>query len=122
VPFTAWLAWRERNKGYALLVIAYFLQWLPWFHSPRMLFEYHFFPNLALIVLCDVVLLQRIFRRLQTRERQWYLGGYVAVVIALFAFFYPVVAGVPVTYNQWYARMWPDELHIPYTSWILPHH
>jgi dolichyl-phosphate-mannose--protein O-mannosyl transferase len=122
VPFTAWLAWRERNKGYALLVIAYFLQWVPWFHSPRMLFEYHFFPNLALIVLCDVVLLQRIFRRLAAGERRWYLGGYVVAVIALFAFFYPVVAGVPVTYNQWYARMWPDELHIPYTSWILPHH
>ncbi len=59
VPFVGWLAWRERNKGYALLVLAYFLQWLPWFHSPRMLFEYHFFPNLALIVLCDVILLQR---------------------------------------------------------------
>jgi dolichyl-phosphate-mannose--protein O-mannosyl transferase len=122
VPFTAWLAWRERNKGYALLVIAYFLQWLPWFHSPRMLFEYHFFPNLALIVLCDVVLLQRIFRRLGEDQRRWYLGGYVVVVIALFAYFYPVVAGVPLTYEQWYARMWPDELHIPYTSWILPHH
>lgn len=122
VPFTAWLAWRERNKGYAVVVIAYFLQWLPWFHSPRMLFEYHFFPNLALIVLCDAILLQRVFRRLAPASRRWYLAGYVVAVIALFAYFYPVVAGVPVTYNQWYNRMWPDELHIPNTSWILPHH
>lgn len=122
VPFTGWLAWRERNKGYALLVIAYFLQWLPWFHSPRMLFEYHFFPNLALIVLCDAILLQHIFHRISAERRRWYLGGYLFAVIALFAYFYPVVAGVPVTYNQWYNRMWPDELHVPYTSWILPHH
>lgn len=122
VPFTAWLAWRERNKGYALIVIAYFLQWLPWFHSPRMLFEYHFFPNLALIVLCDAILLQRLFRLIAPERRRWYLGGYLVAVIALFVYFYPVLAGVPVTYNQWYNRMWPDELHIPHTSWILPQH
>ena len=57
VPFTAWLAWRERNKGYALLALAYVFQWLPYARSPRILWEYHFFPNLAVIVLCDVVLI-----------------------------------------------------------------
>ncbi len=121
VPFVGWLAWRERNKGYALLVIAYFLQWLPWFHSPRMLFEYHFFPNLALIVLCDVVLVQRFVRRFEPRRANWYVGGYAVAVIAMFAYFYPVLAGVPVTYDAWHARMWPDELGIPNTSWIIPH-
>ncbi len=74
VPFVGWLAWRERNKGYALLVLAYFVQWLPWFHSPRMLFEYHFFPNLALIVLCDVILVQRLLRRFEPARARWYAG------------------------------------------------
>jgi dolichyl-phosphate-mannose--protein O-mannosyl transferase len=122
VPTVGVLAWRERNKGYALLVVTYFLQWLPWVRSPRLLFEYHFFPNLAVIVLCNAVLIQRLYGRFKSPERNWYLGGYAVVVVLMFAYFYPILAGVPVTYETWHARMWPDLLGIPHTSWIVPPH
>ena len=46
---------------------------------------------------------------------------YGALVVALFAFFYPVLAGTKMTYAAWYQRMWPDELGVPGTSWIIPH-
>jgi dolichyl-phosphate-mannose--protein O-mannosyl transferase len=124
VPFVAWLAWCERNKGYALLAIAYFLQWLPYAGSPRLMFEYHFFPNIAVIVLCDVVLIHYVWKRLSARSfdtARWTIGVYGALVIGLFVFFYPVLAGTKVTYAAWYQRMWPDELGIPGTSWIIPH-
>ena len=42
VPWVAVLAWRERNKGYALIVLTYLMQWLPWIRSPRITFAYHF--------------------------------------------------------------------------------
>ena len=119
VPFVGWLAWRERNKGYALLALTYLFQWVPWMRSPRMLFEYHFFPNLAIIVLCNAVLFARIILRFKHPNRV--LAMYSAAVIAVFAFFYPVLTGVPISYSQWYARMLPDKLGIPYTSWVLPH-
>ena len=122
VPYAGYLAWRERNKGYALLVIAYVLQWLPWARAPRLLFEYHFFPNLALIVLCNAVLIQRLCARRQPARARWFLGTYAVAVVALFAFFYPILAGTPIAYNAWYARMWPDILHVPHTSWIVPPH
>ncbi len=124
VPFVGWLAWRERNKGYALLVLAYLLQWLPYSRSPRIMWEYHFFPDLAVIVLCDVVLIGAVWRALAKRSfetARWSLAAYGVVVIGLFAFFYPVLAGTKVTYAAWYERMWPDELGIPGTSWIIPH-
>jgi Gpi18-like mannosyltransferase len=121
VPFTAWLAWRERNKGYAILALAYAFQWLPYAGSPRILFEYHFFPNLAVIVLCDVVLIAYVARRLAANAVRWSVGAYGAVVVGLFVFFYPVLAGTQVTYDQWHQRMWPDLLGIPGTSWIIPH-
>jgi hypothetical protein len=124
VPLTAWLAWRERNKGYALLVVAYLLQWLPYARSPRLMFEYHFFPNVAVIVLCDIVLIGYVWRRLSSRSAEaarWTFAVYGALVIGMFAFFYPVLAGTKVTYNQWYERMWPDRLGIPGVSWIIPH-
>jgi hypothetical protein len=124
VPLVAWLAWCERNKGYALLVIAYFMQWLPYAGSPRLMFEYHFFPNLAVIVLCDVVLLHYVWRRLSERSfvtARWTLGVYGALVVGLFVYFYPVLAGTKISYAAWYQRMWPDQLGIPGTSWIIPH-
>ena len=67
--------------------------------SPRLLFEYHFFPNLAVIVLCNAVLIQRLYGRFKSPERNWYLGGYAVVVVLMFAYFYPILAGVPVTYE-----------------------
>ncbi len=121
VPFTAWLAWRERNKGYALLALAYVMQWIPYSRSPRIMWEYHFFPNLAVIVLCDVVLIAYVVRRLSANTARWSLGVYGAVVVGLFVFFYPVLAGTKTTYDDWYQRMWPDRLGIPGTSWIIPH-
>lgn len=121
VPYTAWLAWRERNKGYALLAITYVLQWLPWTQSPRELFEYHFFPNLVPIVLCNAIAIKHALTRVAAARRRWWLGGYATAVVAVFAFFYPVLAGVSLPYDQWYLRMIPDELGIHGVSWILPH-
>jgi dolichyl-phosphate-mannose--protein O-mannosyl transferase len=120
VPYVAWLAVRERNRGYVLLIVAYALQWLPWFHSPRMLFEYHFFPNLAIIVLCDIIALQRLCLRMPREEVSWSVASVVIAVAATFVFFYPVLTGMHISHNAWYARMLPDVLQLPHTSWIMP--
>jgi dolichyl-phosphate-mannose--protein O-mannosyl transferase len=115
VPYIGWLAYRERNKGYLLLVTAYLLQWLPWMTSPRVAFEYHFFPNLAIICLANAVLLQRAWRYgaalAQGTTSYWTwprlaVGGYLVLVAYLFVFFYPVWAGLHVPWNVWDARMW----------------
>ncbi len=110
VPFAGFLAWRERNKGYALLVVAYFLQWLPWILSPRVAFEYHFFPNDAIICMCDAIALQRIWRLAKDSSARFAwpkltVWAYSALVVASFAFFYPILAGLHVSWNTWDARM-----------------
>jgi len=120
VPAIAWLGWRERNKGYILLVTAYLLQWLPWMLSPRVAFEYHFFPNLAVICLADAVLLQRLWRMAEkmTGRYAWprlVVGGYLALVLGLFVFFYPILAGLHVPWQVWDARMWHPLMH---NAWI----
>jgi len=111
VPVVGLLAWFERNRGYALLVVAYFLQWLPWIVSPRIAFEYHFFPNLALIVLCNAVVLQKLWHWVPAGATSPFIlrlgvGVYLAVVAWAFVFFYPVLAGTHVTWEAWHARMW----------------
>ncbi|MBC5829466.1 MAG: phospholipid carrier-dependent glycosyltransferase [Candidatus Eremiobacteraeota bacterium] len=113
VPFVGFVGWKERNKGYVLLVIAYLLQWLPWIGSPRLSFEYHFYPNLAIIVLCNAIVLQRLWQYGNRRpdSRLWTrLGtfGYLGAVVLSFVFFYPVLAGTPIPWDQWHSRMWEE--------------
>ena len=111
VPLVGVYAWFERNRAYALLVIAYFLQWLPWIGSPRIAFEYHFFPNLAIIVLCNAIVLQKVWNWVPDRKGSELLprlsvGIYLAVVAWAFIFFYPVLVGQHVSWDAWHARMW----------------
>jgi dolichyl-phosphate-mannose--protein O-mannosyl transferase/Gpi18-like mannosyltransferase len=117
VPFVGVLAWLRKHKGYALIVLTYLLQWLPWSESPRITFAYHFYVDIPLICLCNAIALQQFWERFKddSRVRNWAIGGIagaVAVVALAFVFFYPVLAAVPLTWNQWHARMW-----IP--TWII---
>ncbi len=128
VPLMGWLAWREKNKGYALLFSAYFFQWLPWIGSPRITFEYHFFPNLALILLADTLLLQRVWQWSVGAARDWAgttwtwnrvaVAGYLVAALAAFIFWYPVVAGSHISYDAWNARMLTG---LENNNWINPH-
>jgi dolichyl-phosphate-mannose-protein mannosyltransferase len=110
VPFVGFLAWKERSRGFLLLVAAYVMQWLPWALSPRIAFAYHFFPNLAIIAMCDAILLQRVWTmpvaeggRLWTRTA---VITYVVAAAVIFVFFYPILAGTHIPWDAWRARMW----------------
>ena len=109
LPFLALRGWLDRNKGYLLLVVAYVLQWLPWVGSPRIAFEYHFFPNLAVIVLANAALLHWLWKR---PEKVALVGSwrpvviaYLACVVGAFAFWYPILSGTHITWPAWDARM-----------------
>ena len=97
-------------------MIAYFLQWLPWIGSPRIAFEYHFYPESR-----DHRALQRdraakhlelagppadILRSLRCATLAVVGVSYAVVVVWAFVFFYPVLAGTHVTWETWHARMW----------------
>jgi len=119
VPFVGYLAWRERCKGYVLLVVAYLVQWLPWAISPRLTFEYHFYPNLAIIVLSDTMLLQRLWMRggRLSFERALVVG-FLVLAVAAFAYWYPILAGTHLRWDAWHARMWTG---LEGNNWINPH-
>jgi dolichyl-phosphate-mannose--protein O-mannosyl transferase/Gpi18-like mannosyltransferase len=117
VPWVAVLAWRERNKGYALIVMTYLLQWLPWMRSPRITFAYHFYVDIPLICICNVVVLQRLWQWSRRRERSRWLGSlgvgaYVAAAALGFVYFYPILAAHPIAWNAWHQRMW-------FPTWII---
>ncbi len=113
VPLVGVLAWRERNKGYALIVLTYLLQWLPWMKSPRITFAYHFYVDIPLICLCNAIVLQRVWQwgtRQGTTQSRWLgglaVGAYATIAVACFAYFYPILAAHPIAWNAWHQRMW----------------
>jgi dolichyl-phosphate-mannose--protein O-mannosyl transferase len=110
VPYILYLAIRERHKGFALLVTAYFFQWLPWIGSPRVAFEYHFLPNLAVICMANSALLQRVWNRALPEEGPWawprlVVYGFCALALWTFIFFFPILSAVHISWEQWDLRM-----------------
>jgi dolichyl-phosphate-mannose--protein O-mannosyl transferase/Gpi18-like mannosyltransferase len=103
VPLLVWRGWRERNKGYLLLVTAYVIQWLPWVLSPRIAFEYHFYPNLAIIILADAAFLQRIWM-----SRQEKTFGTFSLPNLLAAAFLSALVAVPVMWATPGGRLYAD--------------
>ncbi len=112
------LAWRERHKGYALLVLDYLLQWLPWSLSPRIAFEYHYYVDIPLVCICNAIVLQRLWQWGDRQEEskkfiaRGLVGAYVLLVIAGFVYFFPILSATPITWNQWHDRMW-------FSKWII---
>lgn len=118
IPLTAWFAYAERRKGYALIVLAYIAQWLPWIASPRIAFEYHFFPNLALICAANGLMLQRLWHTARavkpfTDVRRYAVAVWIAAAAAAAVFWFPLVSGMHLTYAAWHARIidWVPILH-----------
>ncbi|TAM76938.1 phospholipid carrier-dependent glycosyltransferase [bacterium] len=94
----------RRHKGYALLIGAYLWQWLPWMISPRITFEYHFFPNLAIICLANALVLQEAWRSFGRWGRIAVIA-FLAAVAWAFLFWFPIWVGTPIPYDEWQKRM-----------------
>lgn len=114
VPFVGVLAVRTRNRGYALVILTYLAQWLPWMFSPRIAFAYHFYVDIPLICLCTAISIQWLYERMHawdTKAARAIVTGYFVVAAAWFVYCYPILSGATIPYASWMQRMW---LH----SWI----
>jgi len=109
VPFVGILAYLKRERGYALIVLAYLLQWLPWMFSPRIAFAYHFYVDIPLIAICMAVMMQWIWERYGAIQKQVavaVIAGYLVLAVLTFGYFYPVLAGVNVPSTDASQRIW----------------
>ena len=80
---------KEHHPTVIFLLIAYAAQFVPWMFVFRATFIYHYFPSVPFVVLLIAFMFKNKFPRLA-----WAYGG---VVLALFALFYPVLSGAPVS-------------------------
>ncbi|MFG2037491.1 dolichyl-phosphate-mannose--protein mannosyltransferase [Dactylosporangium sp. NPDC048998] len=112
-----WLAIARRD-GRAWLIMAGALTGiLPWFNEMpehRTMFYFYCLPAEPFLVLAVVYVLGAIIgppRRLNPASDHRMIGSiiagaYVLLVAACFAYFYPIYAGMDISYTEWFSRMW----------------
>jgi len=105
-----WLLYRDWRAGAVLAGVAW--GWLPWFPLvSRTKFFYYaleFEPFLILaITLClGLIIGQASASLLRRATGAGLAGAYLLIVLLMFRYFYPILAGKVIPYTDWYAHMW----------------
>jgi dolichyl-phosphate-mannose-protein mannosyltransferase len=86
-----WVEGRFRSIGLGLVLLGFLGQWLPWYFSPRISFAYHMLPSVPFGCLAIACALYQI------RQQRLLVGGYLAIVLISFVYFYPQYAGVQIS-------------------------
>jgi dolichyl-phosphate-mannose-protein mannosyltransferase len=90
-----WLAFRRREASIAFVLVGLFAQLAPWAIAPRKLvFIYHFFPCVPFLILAVVYAAKALVERYRVGGRL--VAAYCAVVLGVFALFYPILSATPV--------------------------
>ena len=77
--------------------------WLPYIFIGRVMFMYHFFVTLPFIMLAIVSLIKWINEK---TKRNYLLIIYMITIIVLFAIFYPITSGMPISKNYITSMQW----------------
>ena len=87
---------RGRTRLFILIALA--AQYLPWVFVPRSTYIYHYFATTPFLMMCIVAFFCDVYQNAYPRRRSWmYAAGYVALCLALFVFFYPLLTGIPIS-------------------------
>ena len=81
-----------RKKEYLLVLLGYFIFWVPWIFTPRLLFLYHYLPSIPFLAISLGIVLAEIWK---TRFK--FVSILVLLVFAIiFFYFFPVSTGWPI--------------------------
>lgn len=85
---------RRAPRSYAMVVIGFASQFLPWVLVPRSTFIYHYFASVPFIILASVLMLNWIRKR-DGRAFKVVSIALLTLALLLFIAFYPLESGMP---------------------------
>jgi len=85
----------SKSKNLLVLLLAYFIFWVPWIFSPRIMFLYHYLPSVPFLIICIAYILDKLIRA-DNQFLPYIAMFYISLVLATFIFFYPYWTGTPV--------------------------
>lgn len=94
---------------FTIALLTYFMVWLPWQKSPRIMFFYHYTPAVPFLCILFAYFLVTSLNHPQLKEnRDFMKNAYltvVALIVVVFLIWYPNWTGIPVVTewaNRWY--------------------
>ncbi len=101
VFFCLWYAAKFGFKKVSWLVFSYFVFFVPWAVSPRIMFLYHYLPSIPFMSICCAFVLRKNLKL---------AIPFFIVSVFLFVYFYPHLVGIPVSQSL-------DESYYWFSSW-----
>ena len=115
LPVAAWAVWRVIGRldwRYAAVLVAYGAGYFPWFSNlDRTMYYFYATPLAPFLVLgITLVLGELLGTARDTAERRstglLAVSLYVGLVVANFAWLWPVLNAEPITQQMWDAQLW----------------
>lgn len=101
IGYSAYMAWKKRDKFMIPIFVGYGLQYFPWILVTRVAFIYHYFTAVPFMILSIVYAIKNLIEdKIITKKTVWI---YMGIVLALFVIYYPVLTGMDI--KESYAKM-----------------
>ncbi|MDO8503697.1 MAG: phospholipid carrier-dependent glycosyltransferase [bacterium] len=97
---------RKESRTVRVVLLTYFVMFLPWAFSPRVMFIYHYLPALPFLFL----ILAWFMDRLWHNNQRWAVLSFLIFSFSLFVVFYPHWTAIPIP-KEW------DNLYYVIPSW-----
>ena len=110
IGYTAFMAWKKRDKYMIPVIVGYGLQYFPWILVTRVAFIYHYFTAVPFMILMIVYAIKNLLEDGIIKKSTVWL--YLGVVLVLFVMYYPVLTGLEVK------RSFVDMLKI-FSTWVF---
>jgi dolichyl-phosphate-mannose--protein O-mannosyl transferase len=98
-------AFRMKSIKLLFLLACYFVFWLPWIFSPRLMFLYHYLPSVPFLVICTAYILEKIFYAYKQKGAAVFMC-YIAAVFLTFLYMYPCWTGMQVEKERDNTYLW----------------
>ncbi len=108
--YMLYLIYKDRDKKAIFLTLGYLSQYAPWLMVTRTVFIYHYFPSVPFVTVMLGYSFYKIVQKNPQRKKCVFV--YTVAAIVLFAMFYPVLSGYPITISYANILKWFD-------SWVL---
>ncbi len=99
------VSFTDRDR-FLIVLLGFFVFWLPWIFSPRIMFLYHYSPSVPFLCLSLGYQIDLMLRLKKSR----YIGFTIlALVVVGFLIVYPMITGVPLS-REWFTKFFDFNL------------
>ena len=94
LPAAVYFTWKRREKAMLVAFIGYACQLFPWILVTRCTFIYHYFTSVPFLIIMIAYVIKCLYEDKIIGKPTVFI--YLGIVLVLYAFFYPVLIGLPV--------------------------